>query len=85
MEVRLNPGRGGPPNPLIYVPGFLLVGVGLLIIWNPELLHYFLGGAFIAVGLLLTLLLLALRRALARGAFRGFGPGGFGGGNPFGP
>jgi hypothetical protein len=83
MEVHLNRGGRAAQSPLIYVPGMLCVAFGLLVIWNPELLHYFVGGAFICLGLLVTLLLFAVRRALGRGMLRGFGPGGFGSG-PFG-
>ena len=81
MDVNLN--RGGkplpPPNPLVFVPGGLLAVFGLFVIWNPQLLHYFVGGAFSALGLVLTGLILGIRKLAARGILPGAGRNPFGG------
>jgi multisubunit Na+/H+ antiporter MnhC subunit len=68
MEINLNRGGKAPaPNALVFVPGALLVVIGLFVIWNPQLLVYMVGGTFIALGVLLTLLLLGVRKMASRG------------------
>lgn len=81
MDVKLN--RGGqplpPPNPLVFIPGGLLAIFGLFVIWNPQLVAYLVGGAFIALGILITVLILGIRKLAARGILPGAGRNPFGG------
>jgi uncharacterized membrane protein HdeD (DUF308 family) len=53
--------RGGMPQlppqvPMfLLIPGVLLIGLGVLVIWNPFLIQYMVAGVFIVLGLLLVL------------------------------
>ncbi|MGE3174766.1 MAG: hypothetical protein AB7O97_19205 [Planctomycetota bacterium] len=70
MEFQLKGGMGGmpqlPPNAvyLLLVPGFVLLGLGILLFFNEWLLRYLVAGVFVVLGGLLTMMGLRMKRLM---------------------
>lgn len=63
------PGMGMPTLPpqlpmVLFVIGAAIAGFGLLLLFNPWLLHYLIAGLFIAIGALFVLIGLRAKRML---------------------
>jgi len=70
MEFKLKGGMSGMSQlpasapTMLMVPGALMVGFGILVLWNPELIRWIFAGVFILLGSLLTMAGLRAKRLL---------------------
>lgn len=70
MEFKLKGGMSGTPQfpanapMMLMVPGVVLIAVGLLVLWNPELIKWMVAGVFILLGGMLTMAGMRAKRLL---------------------
>ena len=82
IQVQLGGGGGGngPPGWLVYVPGAIMIGLGLAILFLPQLLQLLVASLCFFIGTALILAPRGLRNRFGpgRNPFDGLGGGGFG-------